>query len=89
MRYNYWLDGIKPCRIIPHEHISPKYCLIEFPTGIRTEVEFRRVKNNPVQLKPRSKSKQHRPIISDIYCDGCGELGSNPNKCEHCGNVIT
>ena len=79
IHYDCWLDGITPCRVIHHDHISPKYRLIELSNGDRGEVEFWRVKSHPAQKPQRPQTP------SDVYCPRCGQLGRDPQQCEHCG----
>jgi len=76
----YYLDGIIPCKLIPHEHVSDAYRLIELESGNRMEVPAFRIKNH---------RNQPTDSPSDILCPNCGKLSRYRTICEHCESPIT
>lgn len=71
----FFIDGLTPCKIIPSDHISPSYRIVELEDGKRVEVPAWRIK---------SHRKQQQNTPADNLCPNCGQLSRYKNICEHC-----
>lgn len=83
---NLFLDGTIPVRVIPHDHVSPAYALIEMEDGRRAEIKKHRLKRFKKNIEKHTPQKTDYP--QDIFCSSCGHLNKSNDQCVNCGSDL-